>query len=624
MSETNNTSPVEGEGGGPARVRVKKRIQPRRRRKILLRIALAVGLVAVLLAAAGFWLGNRAVEIKSDLEASNTLLPELKTQLLANDKAAANKTIASLRDHTSAARSAGTDPVWKAAAALPVIGANFSAGTEATVAADDLVNLAAAPLVRVYDSLDWKALTPAHGAVNLQPFSAAAPSIVSAARTVQLSYERLENIDTSSLLPQVAQPLEKAKSQLADARLALNTAGDAAQLIPAMMGEDGIRNYLLLVQNLAEIRTSGGIPGALAVLQVNHGRIKLGAQSSATALRAFDPPVDVDAQQEQIYTSRLGTYMQDVNMTPDFPTAAQTAKQMWEKRNPRQTIDGVLSIDPVVLGKMLKVTGPVELPSEAGLTGMPTTLTADNVVKTLLSDVYAKVPNPADQDLYFAGVAKKVFDAVSSGKGSGEQLVNALAAGTAEHRVLLWSAHSDEQRLLSGQTIAGSVTGPSVPAAAFGAYFNDGTGAKMDYYVKRRIQLVQGCDAGGYRNFTVKMTLTNTAPADAATSLPRYVTGGGDFGVAPGTVQTNVIAYGPSQANLDTAKVDGKQVPLGSYRHAARPVGTLTVQLSPGESKTVEISFGKVVQTSAPQLAVTPTIQPVNDVVGPLITACTK
>ena len=600
------------------------RVRGRRRRRILFWITVAAGSIVIVLGAAGAWVGNRALEIKSDLEATSALLPELKAQLLANDKSAANKTMAALRQHTSAARAAGTDPLWKAAAAFPGLGANFSAGTEATVAADDLVNLAAAPLVKVFDSLDWKTLTPTHGSVNLQPLSAAAPSIVSAARTIELSYERLENIDTSALLPQVAQPFDKAKTQLADARTALNTAGNAAQLIPAMMGSQGPRNYLLLVQNPAEIRASGGIPGALAVLQINHGSIKLAEQSSASALHAFDPPVNVDADQEKIYTSRLGTYMQDVNMTPDFPTAAQTAKTMWEKRDPGETIDGVLSIDPVVLGKILEVTGPVQLPAEAWVAGMPTTLTADNVVKTLLSDVYARIRNPAEQDLYFAGVAKQVFDAVSSGQGSGENLVNALAAGTAEHRVLLWSAHSDEQKLLGGQTIGGTVTGPSVPAAGFGVYFNDGTGAKMDYYVKRKVQLVQNCDAGGYRNYTAKVTLTNTAPADAASSLPAYVTGGGDFGVPQGTVQTSVVVYGPSQANLDTAKVDGQQVPLGSYRHAARPVGTLVLQLSPGETKTVEVSFGKVVQTSPPQLAVTPTIQPIGEVVGPVLKACTE
>ena len=166
--------------------------------------------------------------------------------------------------------------------------------------------------------------------------------------------------------------------------------------------------------------------------------------------------------------------------------------------------------------------------------------------------------NPALQDAYFAEVAKKIFAEVSSGKTSGEKLVSALGKGVEENRIKIWSSRADEQKLLVSQRIGGAISGPSVAPAAFGVYFNDGTGAKMDYYVKRTVQLVQHCSAGGYGQYTARITLTNTAPADAATSLPKYVTGDGVFGVERGHVATNVIAYGPAQARTQAARVDGK------------------------------------------------------------------
>jgi hypothetical protein len=97
--------------------------------------------------------------------------------------------------------------------------------------------------------------------------------------------------------------------------------------------------------------------------------------------------------------------------------------------------------------------------------------------------------------------------------------------------------------------------------------------------------------------------------------LPAYVTGGGVFGVPPGTIQTNVIAYGPVQANVETANVDGKKVGFAANRHANRPVGTVTLTLAPGQSSTVEMSFGKIVQHAEPNLVVTPTVQAVKEVV---------
>lgn len=284
-----------------------------------------------------------------------------------------------------------------------------------------------------------------------------------------------------------------------------------------------------------------------------------------------------------------------------------------------QHVDGVISLDPVALGYILDATGPVKItnPALVALTrsGLPTELSGKNVVQTLLSDVYAKIAEPSLQDAYFAGVAQEIFGALSSGQEGAKGLVEGITRGTAEGRVLLWSGVSDEQAIIATYPLGGSIAGPSVAPTQFGVYFNDGTGAKMDYYVKRTVQLVEECTGDDYGQVKVRITSTNTAPADAATSLPAYVTGGGIFGVPPGTVQTNVVAYGPVQANAESANVDGKKVSFAAHRHANRPVGAVTVSLAPGQSSTVEMTFGKIVQHTPPNLVVTPTVQPVKDVI---------
>ncbi|MCY0905472.1 DUF4012 domain-containing protein [Arthrobacter sp. H14-L1] len=595
--------------------------QRRRRRKKQLRVGIVVVVLVVVVGGAGAWLGFRAGQLKDNLQATAQLLPQLKTELMNQDQTAAAATIGELETHTAAARAAGTDPLWKAASGLPWLGANFSAASEVAVTADDVIRLAGAPMVDAFASLDRKSLTPVNGAVSLEPLKKAAPSVVSAANTVQLSYDRLASIDGTALLPQLSGPLAGAKTQLDEVRKALNVASSAATLIPPMMGADGPRNYLLLIQNSAEIRATGGIPGALAIIRADHGKIELAGQGSASTLGAFEPPIAVDPAQESIYTNRLGSFIQDVNLTPDFPTSAKAAKAMWEQRFPGQEIDGVISVDPVALSQVLSVTGPVdvaaELPAKVGVSGLPSRITSENLVKTMLSDVYAKIADPAQQDVYFSIVAKQVFDAFSAGNGSAEDLAKVLATSVTEGRVLLWSASSDEQQLIDGQTISGAVSGPSVPAAGFGVYFNDGTGAKMDYYVKRTVQLVQRCSANGYAQYTARIKMTNTAPLDAATSLPKYVTGDGFYGVELGSVATDVVTYGPALARTQAARIDGQAAGLGSFSHAERPVAVVRVQLAPGESKTIEVDFSKVVQTDHAQLEVTPTIEKLSDVVLP-------
>ncbi|MET3175512.1 UNVERIFIED_ORG: hypothetical protein ABIB52_003379 [Arthrobacter sp. UYCu721] len=510
--------------------------------------------------------------------------------------------------------------MWSLASTLPWIGANFSAVAEVARSADDIANLGLAPLARVYTSLDWDNVLPKSTGADLKPLQTAAPSVSSAAHAVRLSADRLSQIDASKLVPEVATPLTRAREQLQEVTGALDSAAIAAEIVPGMLGADGPREYLLMIQNNAEARASGGIPGALAVLHLDKGTLTLGTQSSAGDVGVMSPTLPIELEQQQIYSTRIGKFFQDVNLTPDFPTAASAAQSMWERKT-GQRVDGVISIDPVALGYVLESTGPVSIHSQNLVTiargGLPTELTGDNIVRTLLSDVYAKIEEPRLQDIYFAGVAQEIFSALSSGRGDAKGLVEGITRAANESRILVWSAQSGEQALISKYPLSGSIAGPSVSPAQFGVYFNDGTGAKMDYYVKRSVQLVKECAKDGYEQTTVRITSLNTAPVNAATSLPAYVTGGGAFGVPAGSVQTNIIAYGPVQANIETAQLNGAKTGFSSHVHGNRPVGVMSLRLAPGESSTIEFTFGKIVQHTEPNLVVTPTVQDVKDVMLP-------
>lgn len=589
------------------------------------RIGIFLGIVVLVISAAIGWLTHQALDIRDKLNTSQSLFSVLQSQLLNRDFSSAELTLEELRTLTSDARASGTDPIWRAAAHLPILGPNFAAVTEITVTADDVLTRAVSPLVSRSSAFDWASLAPLDGRVDPEPIAELSPTLSAASNTVALSHDRLSQIERSALLPEIAEPLSEATDTLGRARITLEDAAAAADMLPAMLGASEPRAYLLLIQNSAEIRTTGGIPGALAVVRADDGRIELAAQSSATELGRFEPTVLVDEEQSRIYSSRLGKYMQSVNLTPDFPTAAQTAAEMWRTRNGDAKIDGVIALDAVTLSHVLKATGPVELSFEDPISaeflkasGLPTTLTAENVVPTLLSDVYSAIEKPESQDVYFASVAAEIFKALSTGAGDRRALIGSLIASAEEGRLYLWSANPNEQETIVSTELSGSVTGADTGGAAFGAYFNDGTGAKMDYYMRRTVQLHRACTSEGYLQYTLTVELFNTAPPDAAESLPPYVTGGGAYGVPPGTVQTNFVGYGPYQARLQTARINGESVPLGAHRHGERPVGLLTTSLAPGETATVEMDFTGVVQASDPVLDVTPTVQPMNDVILPL------
>ncbi|MDR6555727.1 hypothetical protein J2809_000058 [Arthrobacter pascens] len=603
--------------------RVKQR-PSRRRHRTFVRVTIVVGALILMAAAAAAWLSFKANQIKAELQAATSVSAQLKDQLLTHDDVAAGGTLRELAAHTQAARSAVEDPIWTLAGAIPGFGHNFSAVSEIARSADDVVTGTAQPLLKVISSLDWESLKPINGKLNIEPLRASSPTIVSAANTLDLTHSRLVALQSGNLVPSVAVPLDNATSELSELRATLDTAASVSKVLPTMMGASEPRNYLVLVQNNAEIRATGGLPGALAVLRVDNGSIQLTDQSSGSAIGKFQPPVDVDPEQTQIFTSRLGTYISDVNLTPDFPTAASSAKKMWESRH-KASIDGVIALDPMVLAHLLEATGPMKLTGAALPVGtdLPTDLTAKNVVQTLLSDVYSKLANNTAQDEYFAVVTREVFSGLTSGRASGKNLIEALTKSADENRLFIWSDHADEQKILAGTALGGSTSGPSVGGATFGAYFNDGTGAKMDFYVKRTVQLIQECPVDGYARVKVRVTVSNEAPLDAATALPTLVTGGGLYGVPPGSVQTNVVAYGPAQAQIETVHQDRVKTAFGSQLDGERPVGTLTTRLKPGQKSAVEFTFGKIVQSDDPALIVTPTVQPVDDVIlAPKLTDC--
>ena len=218
-----------------------------------------------------------------------------------------------------------------------------------------------------------------------------------------------------------------------------------------MLGADGPRTYAVLFLNNAEVRATGGIAGSWAIVQVEHGSVAIVKQGSAGDVNSHlsGVPVPVPSDVAALYTNRPGTFFQDVDMSPSFPTDAALASAMFQQAYGIQ-VDGVISTDPVALAGLLKATGPVKLP-------LGGSLTASNAVSLLLSQVYANIQNPAQEDAYFAQAANAVFAALSAGQGDARATVKALADAARAGRLTVWSRHPAEEKLLAGTALEGAM-----------------------------------------------------------------------------------------------------------------------------------------------------------------------
>lgn len=552
------------------------------RARTVLWIVLAVVLLLILAVA---WVGVRGALAKGHLERAVSDVTTLRSQLGAGDTEAAQSTAQQLEDEASAARSLTGDPVWGAAEYVPFFGTNLRAVREVSVVVDDVATGAVSPVARVIDGLSIDSFAPKGGTVDLEPLVKAQPAVAQAAATLTKADRDADAIDTSDTLSPVTSAVDQLRNALRSASDQVETANRVVQLAPAMLGHDGERNYVLLFQNNAELRAGGGIPGAVALLKVQDGAVSLGEQAVGSSFGPYGKSVlPLEPGTRTLYGEITGRYMQDVTLTPRFDLSAELAREMWKQKFGQQ-VDGVLAIDPVTLSYILRATGPVQLPTGD-------TLTSDNAVKLLLSDAYAKYQDPAVQDLFFASAASAVFDKVSSGSFDAKQFIGALTQGTQEGRLRLWSATKAEQQQIDGTPLAGDLPTATEKTRQFGVYLNDGTASKMDYYLEKTVSVgASVCRADGRPTSAVEVTIKNTAPADAATSLPEYVTGGGAFGTEPGKIKTLIAVYAPENAIYLGSSQDGKQVGVQTVMDGDHPVVQLQTLLAPGQSTTFRVAF---------------------------------
>jgi len=592
---------VSGESGERVRVRVRTGRSRRRsrtlvRRRVLIGVAIAVGLVVLW----GGWVGVRGWLAKGELEAALPAVPALQKAVVAQDLDAAQAHADSLALHTAEARSLTSDVLWRAAEVLPWIGPNLTVMRELAASADDLAVEVVPPLLDVAADVTPDRFTPVDGRFDMAPLVEARPVLQAAAVAADAALARAESVAD---LPVIG-PLESARTLYLDratqaAALVGGVAG-ASELLPAALGVDGPRNILLLFQNNAELRATGGIPGALALIRADGGAISLSTQASTADFRFSDPIMELDRTTTAVYTTKVAKYIQDVNLTPRFDVAASVAATMWQQVF-GDPIDMVVAIDPVVLAGVLEATGPITL--ENG-----DVIAADTVVDTLLSGVYARFSDSTEQDAYFALVAATVFERLANGAVSPEALIPALTAAADQRRVLVWSTDEYEQARLGDSSLGGRLPIETNNEKEFGLYFNDATGSKMDLYLDASIGVgMMECRADGRPEYVLEVGLTNTLTTDEAAALPRYVTGGGLFGTQPGDIRTNVYAYGSAPSYGFAVTRDGEPTGYFPFLDQERPASAVEVLLAPGESTVLRFHYlGETAKPLPPVALTTP------------------
>ncbi|MET4157290.1 DUF4012 domain-containing protein [Agromyces sp. PvR057] len=529
------------------------------------------------------WIGIRGFLAVNELQAAVPLAKTAQKQIVAGDVEAAQRAADELAGHAASAASLTGDPIWRGAEVLPLLGPNLEVVRVVSASVDHIARDAVVPLAMSAGAIDLAAFAPSGGAVDLQAMIDLQEPVHAARIAFDTASAALEGVADAPVVPPLADARDELTAMVDETGGVVVGFDNAVRLLPPMLGADGPRDTLLLFQNNAELRSLGGVPGSMALVHADGGAVAMTQQAGTLDFPVYPKRVvDMPVETRALWGENTARYIQDVTFTPQFPLAATIAREMW-KREFGTEVQSVVAVDPVTLSYLLRATGPITISTGDQVT-------SENAVQYLLSDVYARYP-VSQQDAIFAEVASTVFASLMGGAADPQALIEAFAQAGAERRILVWNTDVEEQAVLAGTAIAGGLPESTDDEQAFGVYLNDMTGSKMDPYLDVQVGAgVVTCRNDGLPNYDIVVKLTNTAPADAATSLSAYVTGGGDYGTPPGSITTSVHVYSAQGTYNLGVLLNDEPVGYHPTSDSGYTLSKVVSRLAPGES--AEYRFG--------------------------------
>ncbi|MBW3640750.1 MAG: DUF4012 domain-containing protein [Actinobacteria bacterium] len=466
------------------------------------------------------------------------------------------------------ARGAVQDPLWRLAAAVPLAGRSFATVRDSTAVVGQVVDEVLPPLLEGATDLQEGQLL-ADGQVDLPLLAALAEDVQTSEAAARDAERAATAISERYLPPPVADARGDLVSQVQQLADGLTTGREALALAPAMLGADGPRRYFLAVHNNAEVRGTGGLVGAYAVVRAERGRLSLDrVGTNGDFETAPAPVVDLGPEFSARYDSEFArSYWSAAVLTPDWPSAAQIMAGLWRQQGGGQ-LDGVLGVDPVAMADILAVTGPAQVGGRS--------IGTQNVVDFVMRDEYALF---ADENLerkrVLADLAEGVYTKVSAGGYSAPAMLSALGRAGGSGHLQVWSAQPAEQAVLAPLRASGAL--PGEPGSYLHVVSNNAAGNKADYYVRRRVSYVR--TAPGEATATVE--LTNTVDAQA---VPPIVIGRLDepaFPVEPGQTRQLVSVYVGAGQQVRRMFVDGVEASADLGTERGHGVGTVLVEIRP-------------------------------------------
>ena len=433
---------------------------------------------------------DEAMDVRADLESAKSRLSNVTELVRSGDQAQFDAVAAEVLGYTTSADETVQGPLWEVASWVPFVGQNVAAVRATTEATHILVRDALPASFTILGAMQRENIRFEGGGFNLEPFRQALQTLPGVDTAFAQAQQKVAQIDRADLLPIVDDAVGQVIEVIDTAAPLAHTATEVLPTALKMLGEDGPRTYLVIFQNNAEIRATGGSGAAAVYVRADGGRVTLEGLTGSTT---FESPelsgsahLELPADTLALYDDEFARFSQNYTKTPNFPTSAQLFQAIAAK--PGFAVDGVLSLDPVVLVDILvgHRTGHRRTASRS----TPRTPSRScSATPTVASPATRRPPTRSSRQLRPPSSRSS-----SSGDWDLMKMLDVFQAAGADQRLYGWFTREEEEQVARELGIDGEMATENVPTTEVGIFLNDAAVSKLEYYLSTSVAVT--CDPG--------------------------------------------------------------------------------------------------------------------------------
>src|SRR3989344_5968685 len=350
----------------------------------------------------------------------------------------------------------------------------------------------------------------------LETLDKISPQLESVSTQLTQAQTELNKINPRHYPPSIRTKIASLQSSLASNGEVLKNIKPLLAFLPKLLGQNETQTYLLIFQNDAEIRGSGGFLTAYSILETFRGKITPVLSQDIYELdnqfgKRLPAPEPIKKYLPLVYNWHL----RDMNLSPDFTVSMDAFLPNYKEVAQYKDFDGVIAMDTQIVVDLLKVLGPVGV-ADWG------TYDAEIVKECNCPQVVYKMEDYATRPTFYIKENRKgmigplmhsiLLNVMNSPKKLWPQFIEAgLNNINAKHLMFYFPDDAPMQQVIESFNAGGRIK------EFAGDYFhlNDTNfaGAKSNLYITQEIEQVIETSGDGTVTKTVTITYTNPQKA---------------------------------------------------------------------------------------------------------------